>query len=153
VACNLIAEPRGDPGFVGSRVTAIGINNGAGASFGTDVTAGASGSYGTAVTLGTTPTGSAIKYLQMSMQPSGDATSGGSGGYVLYTKIIQGTGTDTLVSEIPSGIQSTEIVSTSHNAFLSKMRFNIPSGETLRMQTTNNTTDTPTHDWALYGVE
>lgn len=124
----LIGGPRLPGQFVGTRVTAYGVN--AANSRGTAITPGSTSAYGTAVQLAAS-TANPIRYLQVGMDTGTDTTGTNMRGML---RLGLGTTPTYFVEGIPIG-ESTTVENMEFrqaNLLLSKMNFNIPSASDLR---------------------
>ena len=139
----LFQHPTGPGGWYGSQVLAYGADT---ANIrGTSHTAGTN-TYATGTTLATTT--APIRYMQVGMDLLSDTTATTSRG---LARILSTT--DVLVTHLPFKYSTTiEAVNfTDANFILSQMLFNIPSGISLRLGATVNSTP-EARGFIVYGV-
>ncbi len=132
--------------WVGSRITAYGINTAA--SRGTLITPGTTPSWGTAVQLSSS-TGAPIRQVQMGLDYAADLT-GGDRRHL--TRIGVGASTSWLIEGIPTSESSSELMHlTMANFMLSALDMDIAAGSDLRVAMMANAAEQ--RSIALYGVD
>jgi hypothetical protein len=143
---HLFQRPRGF-GWVGSRVTAYGVTSAS--SQGTNVTHG-NNAYGTAAQLAASTT-NPIRYMQIGFSGGSDASLTD---FRVLADVRLGASTSIagpLMGSTDTGTES--VLMSSGNATLSRMAFNLPAGQDLRVAGMVNGSVNNVLDYIVYGVD
>lgn len=136
------------PGFVGSRVTAYGVD--AANSRGVSATTGATSAYGTAATLSAS-TANPIKYMQAGLQAAGRSALTDLRVYADIRIGASASIAGPLVGFADTGTESVDL--TAGNRILQGRSFGLPAGVDLRWAAMHNSATAAAYDMIVYGLD